>query len=114
MPDFTQKHCIPCEGGVPKLTPAHASEFLGQVPGWELSADGIKISRTFTFKNFKVAMVFVNKVADIANEEDHHPDILINYSRVTLTLWTHAIGGLSENDFIIAAKASGLVPDHSR
>lgn len=58
-------------------------------------------------------MIFVNRVADIANGEDHHPDILINYSRVTLTLWTHAIGGLSENDFIVAAKASGLVPDHS-
>jgi len=108
MADLLQKHCVPCEGGVPALTPGQAKEFLKQTPGWLLDATSTKIGKQFTFKNFVEAMEFVKKVAELAESENHHPDILVNYSRVTLTLWTHAIGGLSENDFIVAAKVNTL------
>lgn len=102
------KHCVPCEGGVPTLTRGQAEDFLKEVPGWKLSEDTIKIEKQYKFKDFREAMAFVNKVAEIANAEDHHPDILIKYSKVTLTLWTHVIGGLSENDFIVAAKVDAM------
>ncbi len=105
---LTQKHCIPCEGGVPKLTRDQAEVLIKEIPGWTLSDDVTRIEKQYKFKNFREAMTFVNKVAEIANVEDRHPDILINYSKVTLTLWTHAIGGLSENDFIVAAKVENL------
>src|SRR3989338_202867 len=101
-----QKNCLPCEGNTSPLTADQAKEFLKQAPGWELSEDGKKISRKWKFKNFQEAMQFVNKVVEIANAEDHHPDMHISYSRVALTLWTHAIDGLSENDFIVAAKVN--------
>jgi 4a-hydroxytetrahydrobiopterin dehydratase len=78
------------------------------VPGWVLDAEGKKISRDFVFKDFKEAMVFVNKVADIAEKEGHHPDIAIWWNKVKLELSTHAIGGLSTNDFIVAAKVNAL------
>lgn len=80
---------------------------LQQVSGWTMEG-GSKITKTFTFKNFKQAMSFVNKVADLAEREGHHPDIEISWNKVTLTLWTHAIGGLSQNDFIVAAKVNVL------
>jgi 4a-hydroxytetrahydrobiopterin dehydratase len=108
MSSLKNRHCVPCEGGVPKLTEAKAEELRRQTPAWTLSEDASKIERKFRFEDFRQAMAFVNRVAAIANEEDHHPDILVNYSRVTLTLWTHAIGGLSENDFIVAAKIDAL------
>lgn len=79
-----------------------------QAPGWDVTEDGKKIRREFLFKNFKEAMVFVNKVADIAESEGHHPDLHVFYNRVVVELWTHAIGGLSENDFIVAAKVNEL------
>ena len=85
-----------------------AGHYMEDVPGWSLSLDGLKIFRDFEFKNFVEAIAFVNKVADIANQEDHHPDISINYSKVEITLWTHAIGGLSENDFILASKINEI------
>lgn len=79
------------------------------VPGWTLQREGIdRIEKVFKFKNFKKAMIFVNRVADIANEQDHHPDIFIHWNEVTLTLYTHAIKGLHDNDFIIAAKIDEL------
>ena len=82
---------------------------LDVVPGWTKSAGEIdKIEKLFKFKNFEEAMVFVNKVAEIAEEQDHHPDIFIQWNKVTLTLWTHAIKGLFENDFILAAKIDEL------
>ena len=107
--DLTQKHCIPCEGGTPPLTDAEEDELKPQTPDWILLRnDGTtvvhKIRRQFTFKNFKEAIAFVNKVADIADQEGHHPDIYIFYNKVQLELFTHAVGGLSENDFIMAAK----------
>jgi 4a-hydroxytetrahydrobiopterin dehydratase len=105
------KHCIPCKGGVP-LTREQAEELRKQTPEWQIienqsappRARTLKISRTFKFKNFKETRAFFNAVADIADAENHHPNFEISYRQCTLTLWTHAIGGLSENDFIVAAK----------
>jgi 4a-hydroxytetrahydrobiopterin dehydratase len=100
--DLKDKKCVPCEGGTPPFTEKQAKKYFFQVKGWEL--EGKSIKKRFKFKDFAEAMKFVNKVAKIAEKEDHHPDILINYNRVKLELSTHAIGGLSENDFILAAK----------
>lgn len=104
MSNLDQQHCVPCEGGVAPLTKADAEETMKHVPGWMLSDDGKTISRDFEFKDFKTAMAFVNKVADIAEGEGHHPDIHIWWNKVRLDLSTHAIKGLSTNDFILAAK----------
>lgn len=105
--DLTRKKCVPCDGGVPSLTKDDIQQFLPHVPGWEV-IENKKIRRVFVLNDFKDAMAFVNKVAEIANTEDHHPDITINYKKVTLELSTHAIGSLSENDFIIAAKINEI------
>ena len=98
------KHCVPCEGDEKPFTKTQTKAYLKQVPGWELEDDGKKIERKFKLKNFKQALVFVNKVAKIAESEGHHPDIEFGWGYVEIELWTHAIGGLSENDFIMAAK----------
>ncbi|MFW9911328.1 MAG: 4a-hydroxytetrahydrobiopterin dehydratase [Candidatus Thorarchaeota archaeon] len=101
--------CVPCRGGIPPLETSRITEMMNIVPGWTLQKEGIdRIEKVFKFKNFKKAMIFVNKVADIANEQDHHPDIFIHWNEVTLTLYTHAIKGLHDNDFIIAAKIDEL------
>lgn len=106
--DLTKIKCIPCEGGTPPLEKAKVSEFLTQTPGWKLSEDGIQIWNEYHFKDFRESLDFVNKVGGIAESEGHHPDILISYNRVKLTLYTHAMGGLSQNDFILAAKINQL------
>lgn len=98
--------CIPCKGGMPPLTQEQAKIHLEQIPQWDLKEN--KIERNFVFKNFKEAMIFVNKIADIAEKEGHHPDITISYNKVHISLTTHAIGGLSVNDFIIASKIDTL------
>lgn len=108
MNNLTKKRCVPCEGGIPKLPPAQVKKMLLQVPGWEADSTYEKIVRAWKFKNFTEAMEFVNSVADLAEEENHHPDFEIHYSKVALTLWTHAVGGLSDNDFILAAKINAL------
>ena len=99
-----QKKCVPCEGGALPLDREGAERYISMVPGWELSEDGKQISKSYKFKDFIGAINFVNHVAEIAEGEGHHPDIKINYNKVKLTNSTHAIGGLSENDFILAAK----------
>lgn len=108
MTDLLSKKCVPCEGGVPPLTADQIAEYLPQVPGWEVQGDK-KISREFTFKNFVKAVDFINAVADIAEEENHHPDLFLHdYKNVHAVLRTHAIGGLSENDFIVAARINRM------
>ncbi len=112
--NLLDKKCVPCEGGVPPLNHEEVQNLMMQVPGWNLSEEesenlkkfgmGAKISKEYKFKDFIGAVNFVNNVAEIAESEGHHPDIKINYNKVTLELSTHAIGGLSENDFIVAAK----------
>ena len=103
--DLAQKHCVPCEAGTPPLDASSVAERARQVPGWSV-VDNKKLLREFTFKDFIESMKFVNTVADIANAEGHHPDIYIFYNLVRLGLSTHAIGGLSDNDFILAAKVN--------
>ena len=101
---LTKKNCVPCEGWMSPLTADKYNVLLVETPEWKLS-DGKQISRNFKFKNFKEALLFVNKVGEIAETEGHHPDIsLYNWNMVQLALTTHAIQGLSENDFILAAK----------
>jgi 4a-hydroxytetrahydrobiopterin dehydratase len=109
MTTLTQKFCMACEAGTPPMPAAQAQTLLAEVPGWDLADQ--TLSRTFRFKDFKAAMAFVNQVADLAEAEGHHPDIHISWNRVRLELTTHAIKGLSENDFILAAKVNALVPD---
>ncbi len=108
--DLTQKKCVPCEGGTPPMRPEEAMRLQQQVKDWHLlTLNGIAtIEKKFKFKDFAEAMKFVNKVAAIAEEEGHHPDIKISWNKVTLQLTTHAIKGLSENDFIMAAKIDTL------
>lgn len=102
-----QKKCVPCEGNEKPLELEQINGYLTQVDGWEV-IENKKIQKNFKFKNFKEAVNFVNKVAEVAETEQHHPDIYIFYNRVNLALYTHAIGGLSENDFIMAAKIDKL------
>lgn len=107
--DLTKKHCVPCERGMLPLADEKENEMLKLIQGWLLVRDGThKITRQFKFKDFKKAMKFVNKIADLAEREGHHPDIKIVYNKVSLDLFTHAVGGLSDNDFIMAAKINNL------
>lgn len=109
MEDLISKKCVPCEGGDIPLTRNQAEILMPQVPGWALEGEKI-IGRAFTFKDFVEAMRFVNAVAELAESEGHHPDISIHgWNHVTLTLSTHAIKGLSGNDFIMAAKINELL-----
>lgn len=107
--ELTQKKCVPCEGGVPKATLAEAHAQVQKLSGWTLTTDGQRIRKEWTVKNFMAAMRFFNEVARVAEEDNHHPDLhLSGYRHVAIELWTHAIGGLSENDFILAAKIDQL------
>jgi 4a-hydroxytetrahydrobiopterin dehydratase len=100
---LSERKCVPCEGGVPRLEPARARELLGELDGWSL--DGERLRRHYRFRDFAAAMRFVNALAALAEEEGHHPDFLVHdWSCVDVSTWTHAIGGLSENDFVLAAK----------
>ena len=104
MTDLLKKKCIPCEGGTKPLSGAELQDYVDEAFGWALDSEKKKISKEFKFRDFIGAINFVERVADIAEMEGHHPDIHIHYNKVLLELWTHAIGGLSENDFILAAK----------
>ncbi len=108
MKDLSSKRCIPCEGGVKPFTSSKIKTYLKKLSkGWD-EVNGKKIEKRFKFKDFKEAMKFVNKVAVVAEKEQHHPDIEISYNKVKITLWTHSIGGLSKNDFILASKIDKL------
>ena len=112
MSELSDKHCVPCEGGVKPFTHAESAQHLKKLAaGWELSADGKWLSRDFKFKGFHKTMGFVNAVAWVANTESHHPDLEVGYSHCLIKLQTHAIDGLSENDFICAAKFDQLMPN---
>ena len=102
MDDLTKKACKACEGGVPPLTIKEIKNLLKLVPSWKV--DDVFLKRKFKFENFKKALEFVNEVGKIAEKEGHHPDINFGYGYVNIELTTHAIKGLSENDFILAAK----------
>ena len=105
MSGLTERRCKPCEGGIAALGPAEAEQLLAQLSGgWTLQDDGRAIRREFRFRDFYRTMSFVNALAHIANIEDHHPDLEVGYNYCRVTFTTHAIHGLSENDFVCAAK----------
>jgi 4a-hydroxytetrahydrobiopterin dehydratase len=103
---LASKRCRPCEGDVAPLTTADAERLRSEVPAWNL-VEG-RLRRRLVFATFVDAMAFVNRVAALAEQEGHHPDFTVHYRQVDFEIWTHAIGGLSENDFILAAKIDGL------
>ena len=105
---LTGKVCVACEGGVPPLSREEAEKLMEELNGWTLSDDSKRISKEFTFKNFAEALAFTNKVGELAEKEGHHPDIMLSWGKVGIALTTHAIKGLSENDYILAAKVDEL------
>lgn len=107
MSDLARKKCAPCEGGVAPLTDAQIGPMLKGLDGW--AREGNAITKTFQFKNYWETMAFVNATAWVSHREDHHPDITLGYNQCKMVYATHAIGGLSENDFICAAKIDALL-----
>ena len=105
---LAQARCTPRKGHEHRLTPARVRELLPDVPGWEVVEDGHALSRTFTFKDYYRTIAFVNALAWMAHREDHHPDLSVHYNRCVVRYSTHDVGGLSENDFICAAKVDAL------
>jgi 4a-hydroxytetrahydrobiopterin dehydratase len=107
-PDLAARSCIPCKAGTPPVAGDELTGLLAQLSGWsaESAQDGSRrLVKQYRFPDFRQALAFVNRVGELAEQEGHHPDIELGWGRVKLTLWTHSIGGLSENDFILAAKA---------
>ena len=114
MEELKKGHCEPCEGGIPPMDREHIDKFLVQVPEWKVE-DDTRIIRDLTFKNFVEALDFVNKAGAIAEEQGHHPNLNIHeWNKVTVTLYTHKIGGLSMNDFIMAAKLDEVLVSENK
>lgn len=109
MTDLTEKRCLVCEGGTPALNENEAAALLKQIEGWEMISSGKEIVRNFSFKNYYHTMAFVNALAWIAHQENHHPDIEVGYNHCRVRYSTHAVDGLTENDFICAAKVNKLL-----
>ena len=103
------KHCIPCKGGVPPLGGAELAALQAQVPGWHVVGDH-HLRKVYTFPDFRTALDFVNRVGEVAEAEGHHPDLYLAWGRVEVKIWTHKIDGLTESDFILAAKIEALYP----
>ena len=109
MSDLTEQKCVPCEGGIPPLSPERVTALLANLhEDWALVEDGKAIERTYRFKDYYQTIAFVNALAWIAHREDHHPDLSVHYSRCVVRYSTHAVGGLTDNDFICAAKTDSL------
>ena len=110
MERLVNQQCVPCRGGDPTLTTEQISEFKPQVPQWGvIERDGVnQLERRFSFKNFVEALAFTNRIGELAESQDHHPAILTEWGRTTVTWWTHSIKGLHQNDFIMAAKSDQL------
>ena len=106
--NLSKKKCKPCEGGIPKLSPNEINSYLKNINDSWHCRNNEKLTRSYAFVNFKHTMSFVNKVANLAEEEGHHPVMHVEYAQLNIELWTHAIDGLSENDFILAAKIDNL------
>jgi 4a-hydroxytetrahydrobiopterin dehydratase len=103
MNDLASRECVPCRGGVPPLRQAEIENLLRELKGWEV-IEGHHLRKIFEFKNFREALSFVNRVGELAEAQGHHPDILLAWGRAEITIWTHKIDGLTESDFILAAK----------
>ena len=109
--ELAAKSCEPCRGGIAPMTAEVAKSHLDQVPGWELIADGTRIERCFSFGNFRTALDFVNEIGELAEAEGHHPEIHFGWGYCRVEIFTHKIGGLHQNDFILAAKINDLAAD---
>jgi len=107
MSDLAGQHCVPCRGGVPPLGPDAIAGLLARLGGNWRAVDGHHLEKSYAFPDFATALAFVNRVGAIAEAEGHHPDVALAWGRVTLTIWTHKIDGLTESDFVLAAKADG-------
>jgi len=107
MSDLASKNCVPCKGGVPPLAGQELESLARQVPEWKV-VEGHHITRAFKFRNFVEALAFVNKVGALAEQQRHHPDIFLAWGKAEVTTWTHSINGLTESDFILAAKIDQL------
>jgi len=107
VPDLAEQSCVPCRGGVPPLAGSALASFAEQVPEWSV-VDGHHVEREFTFPNFVEALAFTNKVGEVAEAEGHHPDIYLAWGKVGVKIWTHKIDGLTESDFVLAAKIDRL------
>lgn len=107
MSELASKTCVPCRGGVPPMKGSQLESYLKQVSGWKAVNDH-HLTKSFTFSDFKQALAFVNKVGAIAEEQGHHPDIFLTWGKAEVTTWTHKIDGLTESDFILAAKIDQL------
>ncbi|HVB58673.1 MAG TPA: 4a-hydroxytetrahydrobiopterin dehydratase [Candidatus Acidoferrales bacterium] len=107
MSELASKTCVPCRGGVPPLAGKKLEDLAQQVPQWKV-VDGHHIIRTFPFQDFRQALIFVNKVGELAEQQGHHPDILLSWGKAEITTWTHKVNGLTESDFILAAKIDKL------
>lgn len=112
MMELAQRSCVPCRGGIPPMEPAEAEKLLSQLGGgWglaEVSPDVTGLRKTYRFKDFREALEFVDRVGAMAEEQGHHPDIQLAWGRVTIDIWTHKIKGLTESDFVFAAKCENL------
>jgi 4a-hydroxytetrahydrobiopterin dehydratase len=107
--ELTRKHCTPCEGGIPPLPRDRVQAYLKDLPGWQLSPDGRRIRREWRLKDFQAGLEFCNAIGKVAEAEGHHPDLhLTGYRNVAVEITTHAVNGLTENDFILAAKIDQL------
>ena len=104
---LSEKHCVPCRGGVPPLHGGELETLKAQVPGWQV-VDEHHLTRSFTFPDFRSALDFVNRVGGVAEAEGHHPDLYLAWGKVDVKTWTHKIDGLTESDFILAAKIDEL------
>jgi len=107
MAELCTQKCVPCQGGVPSLEADEMAPLLGQLNGWEV-VENHHLTRLFTFPDFAGALAMVNKVGDLAEQEGHHPDIYLAWGKVRIDIWTHKIDGLTESDFILAAKIDKL------
>jgi 4a-hydroxytetrahydrobiopterin dehydratase len=104
---LSEKHCVPCRGGVPPLAGEELERLQQQLPGWQV-VNGHHLLKSFSFPDFRTALDFVNKAGAIAEEEGHHPDLFLSWGKVEVKVWTHKIDGLTESDFILAAKLDTL------
>ena len=107
LEEISDKHCAPCRGGVVPLEALAVDELIAQIPGWEVTGYH-RIWKTFTFPDFKSALAWVVKLGDLAEQEGHHPEITLGWGKVRVEIWTHKANGLTENDFLLAAKVDAL------
>lgn len=108
MTDFINRNCVPCKGGIPPLNEVEVTERMEQLEGWK-AVNNHHLQRTFEFKDFQSALDLVNQVGQLAEQENHHPEICFTWGKVDIRIWTHKIDGLHDNDFILAAKINNLI-----